>query len=425
MYLRSNNLVQAINLFMKNNPFVSKTFTTIWSTFFNASKPGLNFKFIKDVAFVKSKWLPLYYNVGKNITNGMSYVLDLEEKDFKGKVFLLHDVPSYFNLEAPDSSGLKGFKVKQYKGFLANLDAFESYDAFAKNQFKSNTRYKFRRNQERLEACFNISYSIYNESIEKDKYITIMKGFKALLTKRFNELQKDNDILDTWDYYYELIFKMLQEKRALLITICNNDKPIGVSLSFLSDTTMFYAITSFDTDYYRFNLGHTTIIKLFNWCFDNGYTIYDFSKGEYEYKNRWTNMDYVYENHILYDSKSVVASAVAKMVKSKYALKQYLRDKNMNEKYVKFKFLLKGKKSKVVPRRKYTIEKCKEKEMLDAKDLIDLNHKNYSFLKPIIFDELYRNPEAISVLNIYAIKNLDKVVYYVVGEKNNYKIILD
>ncbi|MBU2938631.1 GNAT family N-acetyltransferase [Lacinutrix sp. C3R15] len=407
---------------MKNNPFVTKAFTTIWSKFFNASKQGLNFKFIKNVAFVKSKWFPLYYNVGKNITNGMSYVLDLEEKDFKGNTFLLHDVPSYFNLEAPEFSDLKCFKVKQYKGFLAKLDAFESYDAFAKNQFKSNTRYKFRRNQERLETCFNISYSIYNDSIEKDRYITIMKGFKALLTKRFNELQKGNDILETWDYYYALIFKMLQEKRALLITICNNDKPIGVSLSFLSDTTMFYAITSFDTDYYRFNLGHTTIIKLFNWCFENGYTIYDFSKGEYEYKNRWTNMEYVYENHILYDSKSLVASAVAKFVKSKYELKQYLRDKNVNEKYVKIKFLLKGKKAKTVVRRAYSIEKLKEIKVLDTMVLIDLQHEKYSFLKPIVFDELYKNPEDISVLNIYAIKNLDKDGYCVVGEKNKYKI---
>jgi len=357
---------------MKNNPFVSETFTTIWSTHFNASKPGVNFKFLKDVAFVKSGMLPLYYNVGKNITNGMSYVVNPEEKDFRGKAFLMHDVPSYFNLE-----------------------------------------------------CFNISYSIYNEPIEKKAYQVIMDGFKGLLTKRFHALEKDNDILGAWDYYYDLIFEMLQEKRALLIVISNDDKPIGVSLSFLSDTTMFYAITSFDTDYYRFNLGHTTIIKLFNWCFDNGYTIYDFSKGEYEYKNRWTNKEYIYENHILYDSKSMIASAVAKFVKSKYALKQYLRDKNVNEKYVKLKFLLKGKKTETVARRKYTIANLEAKEDTSAMELIDLKRADFSFLKAIVYDELYKKPEAISGLQIYETKNLDNSSYYVVGEEVNYKIIFD
>ena len=417
--------MKAINHFMKNNPFVSETFTTIWSTHFNASKPGVNFKFLKDVAFVKSGILPLYYNVGKNITNGMSYDVNPKEKDFKGKAFLMHDVPSYFNLETPSASALKSFKVPQYKGFLAELDAFDSYDAFAKSQFKSNTRYKFRRNQERLEACFNISYSIYNEPIEKVAYQAIMDGFKGLLTKRFNELEKDNDILGTWDYYYDLIFKMLQEKRALLIVISNDDKPIGVSLSFLSDTTMFYAITSFDTDYYRFNLGHTTIIKLFNWCFDNGYTIYDFSKGEYEYKNRWTNKEYTYENHVLYDSKSMVASAIAKFIKSKYALKQYLRDKNVNEKYVKLKFLLKGKKRQTVTRRKYTIAYLEAKEDTSVMELIDLNRVDFSFLKSIVYDELYKKPEAISGLQIYKTKSLGNASYYVVGEEVNYKIILD
>lgn len=408
---------------MKNNPFVSKTFTTIWSKYFNASKKGLNFKFLKDVTFVKSGMLPLYYNVGKNITNGMSYVINSEEKDYKGKAFLIHDVPSYFNIEGPKTSSLKSFKVAQYKGFLAELDAFESYDAFAKSQFKSNTRYKFRRNQERLEACFDITYSIYNEAVEVEVYQVIMNGFKALLTKRFNELQKDNDILETWDYYYDLIFKMLQEKRALLITISNEGQPIGVSLSFLSDTTMFYAITSFDTDYYRFNLGHTTIIKLFNWCFDNGYTIYDFSKGEYEYKNRWTNKEYTYENHILYDAKNITASATAKFIKSKYALKQYLRDKHVNEKYVKLKFLLKGKKSEVVTRREYTIDKLDEKEDASAMRLIDLKNADFSFLKSIVYDELYKKPEAISGLQTYRVNSLDKECYYVVGEDIKYKIV--
>lgn len=408
---------------MKNNPFVSKTFVSVWSKHFNASSRNFNFKFLENIAFVKNGILPLYYNVGKNITNGMFYSLNAKEEDFMGKAFLMHDVPSYFSVASSLGSRLKRFKVKQYKGFLAELNDFDTYDAFAKKQFKSNTRYKFRRNQERLEACFDIKYTIYYEEIEKEEYATVMKGFKALLTKRFNELQKDNDILDTWDYYYDLIYEMILEKRALLIAIYNEDEPIGVSLSFLSETTMFYAITSFDTDYYRFNLGHTTIIKLIQWCFKNGFTVYDFSKGEYEYKNRWTNREYTYENHVLFDSKSVVASLVARFVKYKYELKQYLRDKNVNEKYVKLKFLWKGKKSKVAPRLQYDVIKLDVKKEVKGMQLIDLKSKTYSFLKAMVYDELYRKPEPISQLSVYKRIDSSNGLYYVVGEENNFEIV--
>ncbi|MFD2823601.1 GNAT family N-acetyltransferase [Lacinutrix iliipiscaria] len=407
---------------MKNHPFGSKTFNSTWSTHFNFSKQSLHFEFIKDVGFVKRSFLPFYFNVGKNITNGMFYTLDHLENDFKGKAFLVHDVPSYFSIDSIKPKSLKVEKAQQYKGFLTQLSGFDTYEDFAKSQFKSNTRYKFRRNQERLEACFDISYSIYHGEIDKAEYDNIMNGFKVLLTKRFNQLKKDNDILETWDYYYDLIFKMLHEKRALLITICNKNQPIGVSLSFLSDTTMFYAITSFDTDYYRFNLGHTTIIKLFQWCFDNGYTIYDFSKGEYEYKNRWTNQEYTYENHVLYDSKSLVATLVAKFIKAKYELKQYLRDKNVNEQYVKLKFLLKGKKSNTTYNKSYSIVKHAKIQDVNNMQMIDIETEEFSFLKAIVFDELYKTPEAFSGLKIYKTNDLDNSSYYVVGEKNNYEI---
>jgi len=410
---------------MKNNPFVSETFNSIWSKHFNASRQSVHFNFLKEGGFVKPSFLPFYYNIGKNITNGMSYSIDPLEKDYCNKVFLIHDVPSYFSIHTANTSGLKVDKIPQYKGFLTKLEQFQNYDDFAKNKFKSNTRYKYRRNQERLEACFDISYAIYHGHIEKDVYENIMEGFKALLTKRFNELQKDNDILETWDYYFDLIYDMLIEKRALLITICNENRPIGVSLSFLSNTTMFYAITSFDTDYYRYNLGHTTIIKLFQWCYDNGYTVYDFSKGEYDYKNRWTNKDYTYENHILYDSKSITATIIAKFIKLKYAFKQYLRDKNVNEQYVKLKFILKGKKSAVSQKRKFSILKIDPIEDVSKMQLINMYTNEFSFLKSIVYDELYKNPEAISNIIIYNIDSSDKESYYVVGEENSYIILMN
>ena len=410
---------------MEQNPFASKTFMSVWAKHFSASQQPYLFKTFPGIGFVKCKTPFLYYNIGKNITNGMSYTVDANAEDYKNKVFLIHDVPSYFDLKLPQSSRLKRIKVRQYKGFLSQLKDYESYEDFARAQFKSNSRYKFKRNQQRLEKCFDITYSIYHGDLGRAAYEHIMKGFKGLLTKRFNALEKDNDILETWDYYHDLIYNMLLEKKALLITINNKETPIGVSLSFLSDTTMYYAITSFDTDYYRFNLGHTTIIKLFQWCFDNGYTIYDFSKGEYEYKNRWTNSNYCYENHILYDPKNPVSYLIAQAIKLKYKIKQYLRDKNINELYVKFKFYLKGKKRQTIKQKSYKL--VDNIEEFDFKDLtlVDLERKDLSFLKSIVYDNLYKNPEPVENINIYHSDRERLERYYVKADKNNYTIVFN
>ena len=408
---------------MKNNPFLSDTFNSVWSEHFNRKRSPIKFKSFSDVRFVKSKFPYLYYNIGKNITNGMSYHINTEGKDHNGKVFLIYDVPTYFEIMSHDIPSLKLIKVPQYKGFLSDLRQHSSYDDFVKDQFKSNSRYKFRRNQERLETCFNIDYSIYHGHIEKSIYDTVMIGFKALLSKRFDALRKENYILMKWDYYYDLIYEMLLEKSAVLIVISNNNEPIGVSLSFLSDRIMFYAITSFDTDFYRFNLGHTTIIKLLNWCYDNGYEIYDFSKGEYEYKNRWMNTQYTYENHILYDSKSLIATLIAKLVSLKYRLKQSLRDHNFNEKYVKLKFFLRG--NKEISKIDYRVETADMPEPSNNMQEIDLDSKDYSFLKSVIYDRLYKNPISVDELKVYFILIEGKATYFVSGTKQDYKIIVN
>ena len=125
---------------MKNNPFLTDTFSSVWSKHFDGNKTPVKFKCFKNAKFVKSRLPRLFYNVGKNITNGMSYELAVLENDHKGRVFLFHDVPSYFDLSSMDESSLIRIKVPQYKGFLSDLRSYGSYDDFLKSQFKSNSR---------------------------------------------------------------------------------------------------------------------------------------------------------------------------------------------------------------------------------------------------------------------------------------------
>ncbi|MDB9961285.1 GNAT family N-acetyltransferase [Oceanihabitans sp.] len=375
------------------------------------------------MSFVKNEYLPFYYNVGKNITNGLSYSLEKHQNDYKNKTFLIHDVPSYFNIDTIDRpSSLKIKKIKQYKGFLTDLSQHKTFEDFFNAKYKSSSRYKFNKKTKRLNASFEPRYTIYHENISKEEYDSVMKSFETLIKNRFDVLEKDNDVLSVWAYYTDLFYPLILEKKAVIITITIGDEQVGGALCFLSEDTLFYAITTFNSDYNKFNLGHEIIRKLMAWSFEQGITIFDFSKGEYEYKTRWTNTVYNYECHILYDSKSIMASSLASFLKLKYSLKQFLRDRNVNEQYVKLKFKLKGKKSTVTHKKKYSIEKFDSIQDTSKMQIIDIKSKDFSFLKAIVYDELFKNPEAISKLKIYKTNSSNKESYSVVGEASNYMI---
>lgn len=402
---------------MKNNPFISKTFKSVWSKHFNGSKQGFVFNFMKDVTFVKKKHFPLYFNVGKNITNGMYYNVDKSQNDFRGKAFLLYDIPTYFSLEDPSFNTLKCIKVRQYNGFLANLKDFESYDDFAKKQFKANSRYKYRRNIKRLETCFDIDYKIYCGHISKEEYENICLFFKNNLSRRFDSLGLDNNIVSKWDYYYDLMYNMILSKQGVLTAIYSNGKPIGVSFSFLSKRVMLYAITSFDIDYMRYNLGHIIIIKLMSWCFDNGYHTYDFSKGQYEYKDRWTNHSYHYECHVLYDSKSIKASIIAIFISRYFKLKQFLRDKNVNRLYTKLKFQLK--KKEAFSTKYFKVSMIENMKFLKSSDaIVNIEDVKYDSVRLALYNYLYLKPEKAKNIKIYE----KEKIYYAICQNSQLKI---
>ena len=75
---------------VKNNPFFSKSFTDVWLSHFGHKHKTLEFESIYPVKFLRNRFRLYYYNVGKNITNGVSYVLSNNQNDCKGKVFMTY-----------------------------------------------------------------------------------------------------------------------------------------------------------------------------------------------------------------------------------------------------------------------------------------------------------------------------------------------
>ncbi|WP_299336495.1 GNAT family N-acetyltransferase [uncultured Psychroserpens sp.] len=410
---------------MKINPFTSSSFESIWAKHFNHGKDLEAFDFIKGVKFVKNSRDGIYINAGRNLTKGISYSLDYSKHDYKGKTFLLYDVPAYFDLQEfkpPADSSLKLKTLFQYQGFLMDITNFNDQDEYINSRFSSKNRREFRSNKRRLEQCFDISYSFINEAMSQADFDVLFEQFYQLLSKRFADKQTNYHHLSSnkWNYYRELVFKMLQEQRASLLVIYNETTPIGITLNFHAEDILFETITVFDPDYYKFSIGKTSIIKLLEWCFEHNYRISDFSKGDFDYKHKWSNLVYDFNYHVLYDSKSLKSVVRAKYAETYYRLKLYLRKKKVNELYRKYKFLLKGK-EKDTSYQNFKFEKITDFTPSDAYSTIDFRSETYRFLKQFVYTFLFANPE--SVANIKVFKHNTSNEFVIVGSEKAQKVI--
>jgi len=407
---------------MLDNPFNGNNFQSIWLKHFRPARKDLSFESIKHIKFFKDKYFPLYVNIGKNISNGMYFEIDETKDDFKGKTFLIYDVPEYFNIKTEGFKQLKIKKARQYKGYAADLTNFKSFEDYFNYKFKSKSRYKYNRNIARLEACFNVKYEIYHGEIDKYTYDIAYTYLIDIIQRRFDSIGLDNNIVSKKDYYKELAYRMILNKEAVLVLIYNDSEPISISLGFLSDDIMFFAITTFNIDYYRFNLGHITIMKLLEWCFERNLKMFDFSKGKYDYKDRWSNLEYSFHCHIIYDSKSIKSSIIAYFISLVFNFKQNLRDRKINYLFSKVKFILKGSKNSNQTLKNFVVKETQELFNKNEVEEIDWLNSEYEFLKAPLFDYLYGNPEKIDKIKIYKNKN-NPDLFYVKGDVVNLKIV--
>lgn len=323
---------------IKQNPFLSYKFTEIWCKHFNTNREIYSFRSIKNISFFKLNFFPIYINLGKNLTKGMSYQILLNadaDASFKNKVCLIYDVPQYFNFEINSSTKvIKTKKIKQYPGFSINLEKYKDFDTYFTSTFSKKTINRLRSYNRQLERNFSISYKMFYGSINKKEYDNIFVNFNRLLTKRFNNKKETNNNLNPneWNFYYDVVYPLILEKKASLFVIYNEDKPIAIRLNYFSEDIIFDAIPVFDIEYSKFHLGKISIMKMLEWSFENDFKVYDFSKGFYDYKAKWSDKTYSFEYHLLYDSNSIKASSIAIFLFVFYKLKQYLRDKNINQK---------------------------------------------------------------------------------------------
>ncbi|WP_220473579.1 GNAT family N-acetyltransferase [Flagellimonas pelagia] len=214
-----------------------------------------------------------------------------------------------------------------------------------RHKFQKSSRYKLNKYQKRLNECFDIKPVMHDAALNLDEFNKIFEKFRSLLVKRFEGKGEHNNNLDIeeWEFYKNVAFPMIQEKKAGLFVVYNDGEPIAITLNYFSGDIIFDAITVFDIDYAKFNLGSINIMFLIQWGIKNGYKILDFSKGYFDYKTRWATKKYDFEYHILYGTKSILSKIKGKSLATLLKLKQYLREKNLNHLLNKIRFAIQPK----------------------------------------------------------------------------------
>ncbi|TDQ31155.1 acetyltransferase (GNAT) family protein [Zeaxanthinibacter enoshimensis] len=249
---------------------------------------------------------------------------------FDNTVFQIMDIPDYLKLEIGVlSDSYQSIKIRQYPGFMVDLRDYKSLDEFLLQQLSTRNRKNLRSKQRKLESDADIRYCFYHGEIEKSEYDRIFDTFYQLLKKRFVEKEMFNRNLMHWKYYYELAYPMILNKQALLFVIYDKDKPITITLNFLYDQHLFSYIQTYDIDYSQYNMGDISMVKHLQWCLENQIQIFDLSKGENDYKLKWSNHRYEHFYHLFYKAGSIHAFLKAQVFQGKLRLAQYLRDKGI------------------------------------------------------------------------------------------------
>tara|TARA_R110002012_G_scaffold283304_2_gene473606 strand:+ start:56130 stop:57284 length:1155 start_codon:yes stop_codon:yes gene_type:complete len=316
-------------------------------------------------------------------------------------VYSMSLVPSYFKLQTTDESLQHQIIAQENWGYAIHLNSESTIDSYLEEQFKYKYRSIIRRFVKRLESSFNITYALYYGEISEEKYHFLMDALERMIQNRFTERNEKHKDIAQWLRYKKTSFAKINNKRASLFVIYNENEPIEISLNYHFDKILFSAMSSYDIDYSKFGLGHVEIYKQVEWCAKNKYLLFEMGVGGMDYKRRWSNVIYRFQHHIMF-SKSHRATRFAGMLKTKkIQLKEYLKSKKLNE---------------ILPelRRKFHKEKHTESPIdlgaienrnnaLVSKNTVEINiqDQEFNYLKRYTYDFLYTALEKSSEVKIY------------------------
>lgn len=358
---------------------------------------------------------PQIINQGdQSVITNPNYECTLKDINTIHSVFF---IPDYLR-PVLDENTFSTKKIEQFfKGYAIILDEFANADAYIKYRFRSNAK-GIRRRVRRLESCFQISYKTFYGEIKKEEYDFLMDSLEKMLIKRFEERNDVSQTLLRWEYYKNLYFSLINTKKASLFVIYENDNPIVVSLNHHFKQRLFSAISSYDIDFRKFSLGSVEIYKKLDWCIENNYKSYEMGMGDLDYKREWCNHIYNFQHQIIYAKKSLKAALFANI---EYA-KVYLKEIVYKIGYVRYKkYKSRKKTATLVTRPQYQLSTIEQLQYNQKHPSVNYNHKDYLFLRNIVFDFLYTATENVSDVSVVKLSE-EKDDYLILGKSKMQKV---
>ncbi|WP_179343941.1 GNAT family N-acetyltransferase [Winogradskyella ursingii] len=371
--------------------------------------------------FTKNK-IPYYYTDISNAYGNQTIFKNLDQTTIDADFMVIEDLPRYLNIQRLEKpKNIKSLLLKQYPGFLMNFEGIEDLSDYLKQRFGKSSIYKLRREQRKLEYCFDISYKMYYGEMTKTEYDFIFEEFYKLLEIRSVEKGiLKNAHLNYKAEYNEILHKMILEKKASFYVIYNGKKPIDICLNYYLADTVYQYLRTYDIAYSKFNTGYTDLMMQIDWCIKNNKACLVFSKGDFYWKRRWCNVIYDYDYEVFYNTCSLKALITMQKFTIIKRLKQFVRERGIISSYHRYK---EQKRKAKLPLVTTKIEILESSFSFDDLSLtkIDYETKNFDKLRRIVFEFLYQYNEKQKDISLFKSNN-ELQSFYVIGKMINAKL---
>ena len=277
--------------------------------------------------FEKQILSPYYVAIRNTYSDSIFFNPNTNEKliDDHNDISVVEFIPPFIDLDLETKQlPLSSFKYKYFKGFMCELNNTDNLQDYMNVQLGKKGVKKILSRLKRLETCFDITYKTFIGDIDESECLSLMQNLGFMIEKRFKQRGDTNNFLNNWDFYRTSAYKMINDNKACLFVIYNNNKPIVISLNYLYQNIFESAISSYEIDYAKYGLGNIIVMKKLEWCFNNNYCVFNMRFGDYPYKRMWCNTVFDYESHVIYNRKSLLQTLKAIFIKNKNQLKFFL-----------------------------------------------------------------------------------------------------
>ena len=300
----------------------------------------------------------------------------------------------------------------------------ETLESYLQNVLDTKTRKNIQRCWNRLNQSFKIEIKYYFGDISEETYTFLLSKLHNMLVKRFDDKNTINSFLSNWENNTKNIFSSINNKNASLFVIYSDGTPINISLNHHSNNTILFSeCNAFNTDYYKFSLGHIGNYVLLKWCIDNNYKYLDLGNGVLDNKKKWSNSFYKTQYIVHFNDKNIVSKTLASIEIFKIKAKNFLKKIKLDKFIFHIKYFLRSPKKSVESTNIiYSLEKIEDAACIKLKDLIEVDLKAHDFLRKPVYDSIFNSNEHINDIIIYKFSNN---TYIIKGKKTALKLTID